>query len=67
MDTSVELATGTETGAKHTDRKSEVKCNRAACLVRKQEHVQQKLAKIGGTHPSMKANATVTKRVWLFV
>jgi len=46
-DTSVELATGTETGAKHTDRKSEVKCNRAACLVRKQEHVQQKLAKIG--------------------
>jgi len=46
-DTSEELATGTETGAKHTDRKSEVKCNRVACLVRKQEHVQQKLAKIG--------------------
>jgi len=41
------LATGSETGAKHTDRKSEVKCNKVACLVRKQEHVQQKLAKIG--------------------
>jgi len=41
---SVELAT---TGAKHTDRKFEVKCNRVSCLVRKQEHVQQKLAKMG--------------------
>lgn len=47
MDTSVELTTGTETGAKHTDRKSEIKCNRVACLIRKREHVQQKLAKIG--------------------
>jgi len=46
-DTSVELATGSETGAKHTDRKSEVKCNRVSCLLRKQEHVQQKLAQIG--------------------
>jgi hypothetical protein len=39
---SVELAT-----AKHTDRKIEIKCNRASCLVRKQEHVREKLAKIG--------------------
>jgi len=53
-DTSVELATGSETGAKHTDRKSEIKCNRVGCLVRKQEHVQQKLAKIGDSNKPKK-------------
>jgi hypothetical protein len=55
---SVELVTAnpganTENVAKHTDRKFEVKCNKVSCLVRKQEHVREKLAKLGdeSDHP----------------
>jgi len=59
--TSVELVnTGAKPEiAKHTDRK--IKCNKASCLNRKQEHVREKLAKLGDESENPKKQAKVAK------
>jgi len=59
--TSVELVnTGAKPEiAKHTDRK--IKCNKATCLIRKQEHVREKLAKLGEESENPKKQAKVAK------
>jgi hypothetical protein len=62
---SVELVTanpGSNTEvAKHTDRKFEVKCNKVSCLVRKQEHVREKLAKLGDESDNPRKLAKIAK------
>jgi len=45
--------------AKHTDRK--IKCNKVSCLIRKQEHVREKLAKLGEESENPKKQAKVAK------
>jgi hypothetical protein len=44
---------------KHTDRK--IKCNKVSCLIRKQEHVREKLAKIGEETENPKKLAKMAK------
>jgi len=50
-----------ETVTKHTDRKFEVKCNKISCLVRKQEHIREKLAKIEGESDHPRKLAKIAK------
>jgi hypothetical protein len=58
---SVELVTAaTGANAKHTDRKF-VKCNKVSCLVKKQERVREKLAKLGEETDNPKKLAKIAK------
>jgi len=62
---SVELVTAiganeTEKDTKHTDRKF-VKCSKVFCLVRKQEHVREKLSKLGEETDNPRKQAKIAK------
>jgi len=60
---SVELvnAVNPENITKHTDRKFEVKCNKVSCLIRKQEHVREKLSKLGDESDNPRKLAKIAK------
>jgi len=61
QNTSVELVNANPGNTKHTDRKFEVKCNKVSCLLRKQEHIREKLAKIGDETENPRKIAKIAK------